>query len=141
MTYIHGTPKPNANQITMIVPGRRALGETWSKVTIGANPNTDQIEVTREDAETPADGKAIMVLGAKEQAYADYILVAALEKAKARGKTVAELVMDRAEYAKALNEMWQDWMVEKVRWYKGQSQIGATGHLTQRQRIERNPDA
>lgn len=141
MTYIHSTPKPNVNQITMVVRGRRALGETWSKVTISENHTTDKIDVIREDTEAPADDRPIMILGAKEQEYADYILTAALEKATARGKTVAELVTDRAEYAKTLNEIWHDYMLEKVRLYRGISQIGATGHLTQRQRVERDPNA
>lgn len=121
-------------QITMIVPGRRALGETWSKVTIGHDQ--DEITVQREDAPPPADGRSIMVVAGEDSAYAQYILTAALEKAQEHAKSVPELT-DRERF-EATNAAWFAFMEDKLKHLKGQTSIGSAG-MFQRQRVYQNP--
>ena len=125
-------PKP---VITMIMPGRRALGESWSKVTIGESP--DGMTIAREDADAPADGKPIMAMSGPDAEYAKYIIEAQMEMAKARACAPQELTA--AERYAALNKAWQDYMEQKLRHLKGVSAIGAGG-MFQRERLAQNPN-
>ncbi|HET6495073.1 MAG TPA: hypothetical protein VFH61_06890 [Thermoleophilia bacterium] len=121
------------NQITMIVPGRRSLGEGWSKVSIGHT--ADEITVEREDAPAPADGKTITVVAGPDAEYSSYILEAAYEKAAHRPP--AELTAQ--EIYDATNEAWFAFLEDKARHGRGQTSIGAAG-MFQRQRVHQNPE-
>ena len=132
---LHPSMKPRVTeQITMIVPGRRALGETWSRVTIG-HDGAD-ITVAREDAAAPADGNPIVVLAGADAGYASYIMEAALEKAQERA--VAPQALTPQEIHQATNAAWQAFIEDKLRWMKGQTTIGPGG-MMQRQKIYQNP--
>lgn len=134
---MHPYLKPEiAEQVTLIVPGRRALGETWSKVVIGHDG--DDITVHREDAQAPADGHSIMVVAGEDSGYTAYILDAAIEKAAERAVAVPELTPQ--ERFEAVNEAWQAFMEDKLRHLRGQTTVGRTG-MFQRQRVHQNPDS
>lgn len=116
---------------TMITPGRRALGEDWSKVTIGHTD--DQMTLEVEPTEAPASNRPIVVAHEGEMEMIDYILTAAREKA-AQQAGLPEL-MTKEEKFKLVNEAWQDYIGNKLRWMQGVSTIGAGG-LVQRERTQ-----
>ena len=124
-----------AHDITMVVPGRRALGEDWVKVTIGHD--ADNIVYDTEPAEAPKDRKPIMAVTGRDGEYAKYILTAQMEKAKDRA--VAPQDLTPKERYDAVNEAWHDYVEEKVRALRGISAFGAAGGF-QRQRVVQNPD-
>ena len=67
---IHIKTKAPVNMVTMIVPGRRALGETWNRVEIGQTP--DGLVVERSDAkdhgiDAPANARPLIAIGAKDK--------------------------------------------------------------------------
>lgn len=115
---------------TMITPGRRALGEDWSKVTIGHTADEMTLEI--EPTEAPVNRKPIVVAHEGEIEMIDYIIEA--QRAKAGERSTDELTPQ--ERYQAVNEAWQDYMADKLRWLKGTSTIGAAG-LIQRQRVNR----
>lgn len=118
--------------ISMIIPGRRALGETWSKVHIIPNSDTGQYDVVREDADQPKDNHSIFVVGLGNVGMdmVEYVLGDQQEKAKTRAKRA------RPDFKKELNEMWQDYMREKREWFEGRSHFGPSG-FTQREKVQR----
>jgi hypothetical protein len=120
--------------ISMIVPGRRALGESWQQVVIGHD--ADNITVQTTDTEAPADGKPIMAMSGPDAMYAKYILDAQMEKAKSRSVLPSEL--SRKENYEALNEAFHNLIEEKLAWLKGRSSFGAAGAI-QRQRVVQSP--
>ena len=133
---LHPYMKPEiTHEITMLVPGRRALGETWTKVTIGHD--AENVTVATEAADAPADGKPIMAVTGADAEYASYILAAQVEKAKARA--VAPQALTKQERYDILNEAWHAFLEQKIRHLKGQSTFGAGG-ATQRQRVVQNPE-
>lgn len=131
----HPYIKPTvADQITMVIPGRRALGEQWVKVTLGHDG--EDMVYDRVAADAPADGKPIIALTGEDAEYAKYILQAQMDKAKARAVAPQELTHE--ERMKAVNEAWQAYMGDKLAWLKGRSTIGAGG-LVQRNKVVQNP--
>ena len=120
-------------QFTMVTPGRRALGEDWSKVVIGHTDDDITVEVTPTEA--PANNIPIIVAHEGEMEMIDYIVSAQRAKAEERGVQEGEL--SQQERFAAVNEAWHDYMQDKVRWLKGTSTIGAAG-LIQRQRTNRS---
>lgn len=114
--------------VTLIMPGRRALGEQWTKLTIGQQNG----EMTYDTApsERPADGKAIMAVAGADAEYARYIVEAQMEKAQERAVAPQELTAE--ERFEALNMAWQDFCEQKLRAFKGQTTIGPGG-MSQRE--------
>ena len=132
----HPMFKPTVtHDITMVVPGRRALGEDWVQVTIGHD--ADNIVYDTKPAEAPADRKPIMAVTGKEQEYASYILTAQMEKAKDRAVTPQELTAK--ERYDAVNAAWHDYLEQKILALRGTSTFGAAGGF-QRQRVSQNPN-
>ena len=121
-------------EISMIVPGRRALGEDWVRVTVGHD--ADNITYSTSPAEAPADGKPIMAVTGRDAECAEYILTAQMEKAKARAVAPQELTAQ--ERFEAVNVAWLAFIEDKLRYLRGQSTFGPGG-FTQRQRVAQNP--
>lgn|SRR3990167_6591409 len=122
--------------LTMLTPGRRALGEAWSKVKIFANPDTGHYDVEREDSPAPADNTAIIVpqMGEMSVEMADYILE---YKRKDQEYRVHHGNPIRTTWTfDEINQLWLDWCDFKKRHYKGQS-VSGPGGWTQRERINR----
>ena len=124
--------KPNP-VMSMIIPGRRALGEDWSKVNVFAGENGYTSE--REDTPAPADGKAIFVpgMGNVSTEMADFILEQqrhmAIERLRHPNRPDPRSEADR------INAMWHDFVEQKLRAFKGQSTFGPGGH-TQREKVK-----
>lgn len=116
--------------MTAILPGRRALGETWSKVSFRWEPDERAYVLEREDAEAPADNQPIFVpsLGNMSMEAVDFILQYQQEEAKSRAKQKA-LTREQKEKEQwqSLNRMWQDFMEQKLRWMRHETTIGPGG--------------
>ena len=122
--------------MTMITPGRRALGEQWSKVTVVANPDTDRIEVEKEETPAPADNTAIFVpaLGNLSIEAADYILE--YKRKDQEYRKAHNLPIKRGWTQTEITELFQEWMRIKIKWFKGQS-VSGPGGWTQREKVSR----
>lgn len=110
----------------MLVPGRRALGESWSKVSIYADHATGEYVTEREDAAAPAEECAIFVpaMGNESIEAADYLLEYKKkdqEYRKAHGRPIK-----KSWSYEEINKLWQDWMELKIKRFKGQTQSGPT---------------
>ena len=115
----------------MVVPGRRAFGEEWRKVTVAVE--NDKITVTDNEAtEAPPSNQPIFVpgLGNLSMEMADYILEQARHEQK---YDVAKPKPSQEEVHKEINRMWLDWIEQKLRWFKGQT-VSGPGGWTQRER-------
>jgi len=119
---------------SIIVPGRRSLGEQWTRLNI--SHDADQIYVTNEGAaEAPESGR-ITAVAAHEVEYTNYVLEAMQEKAlEARRNPQG---MSEEEKTKLLNELWMGYIEQRLKLLKGQSQFGPSG-MTQRQRVNPAP--
>lgn len=121
--------------VKMITPGRRALGEDWSEVTIAHDGN--EIHVTSVPHEAPADGKAIIVptQGKRNDSMTDFILDKYMGLAAERAAH-PQPAMSPAERYALMNKWWMDYLENKIRHLRGQSTFGPGG-FTQRQRVNR----
>lgn len=122
--------------VTLITPGRRALGESWSKVSVSWSPDERAYLLEREDHEAPADGRPIVVpsLGNASPDMINYILGYQMKEAEYReAEQQKSREQRRRETFEKVNRMWQDYMEDKLRWLKGQTTIGAGG-FNQRER-------
>lgn len=123
--------------VTMVMPGRRALGEEWSKVTLYVDEDTDQITAEREDHAAPADLRPIFVpaLANCPPEMVDYMI--GLQMKEAEYRKAHPQGMPLAERTRLINEAWHAFVEQKLRWFRGQSQIGPGG-MSQRERVDRN---
>lgn len=116
----------------MVVPGRRALGEEWRKVTIGIKD--DKVDVVRNEATpAPVDGSPIFIpaLGNISLEMADYMLEYRRkenEDRAAKGLTPRCSVTDDD-----INKMFHDWMEIKLRHFRGKT-VSGPGGTVQRER-------
>jgi hypothetical protein len=120
----------------MVVPGRRALGEDWRKVTIGVKD--DKVGVTKnEPAEAPADGNPIFVpgLGNISTEMADFILESKRHDAEDRAKKPKR---SQAEVNDEVNRLWHDFVEQKLRHFKGQSTFGPGVHTQRERSVDRH---
>lgn len=134
---LHPYIKPVQNhEVTMVVPGRRALGESWLRVTLGNDG--DNITLSTEATEAPADNKPIMAFTGRDAAVANAIITKQMEMS--RGRAVAPQEMTHEERYALVNAAWQDFMEQKIRALRGQSTFGPGGS-SQRQRVHQNPSS
>lgn len=117
-------PEKRALIMHMLVPGRRAFGEGWSKVSIYANPETGSYDTEREDATAPAEDCAIFIpaMGNESVEAADYLLE--YKKKDQEYRKAHNLPIKRGYSYEEINKLWQDWMELKIKRFKGQTQSG-----------------
>jgi hypothetical protein len=122
-------PKPIA---TMVMPGRRALGEGWQEVTIYADDKTDTIHMDRKPVEAPAENKPIYIpsMGNLSSEAVSFLMEGARKSQEYGHKDVGD--MSPREYHKWINEMWMAFVEAKLKAFKGVSTFGPGGQ-TQRQ--------
>jgi hypothetical protein len=134
---LHPYIKPVSNHaISMIVPGRRALGESWLRVTLGNDG--DNITYSTEPTEAPADNKPIVAITGVNAEVAQAIITKQLEMA--HGRAVAPQEMTHEERYALVNAAWHDWIEQKIRALRGVSTFGPGG-ANQRQRVYQNPSS
>ncbi len=120
----------------MITPGRRAIGEDWSKVTITPNADTGGYDVEREDTPAPAGLRPIIVpaLGNISIEMADFIVE---KQRKEQEYQVAEGRFDHSvDMETKIKQLWREYMEWKVKVLSGQT-ISGPGGWSQRERINR----
>lgn len=117
--------KPGNPIMSMIVPGRRALGEDWSKVTVVHDGKGYKVE--REDTPAPADNKPIFVpaLGNLSMEMADYVLEYQRKEAEYRARN-PNRPKPEDSFAE-INRMWLDFVEWKLKAFKGQTVSGPAG--------------
>ena len=117
----------------MLIPGRRALGETWSKVTITPTPE-GKYDVKREDTSAPADNTAIFVpaLGNLSIEAADYILEKKRKDQEYRKSN--NLPVKRGWTQDEISALFHDWLRFKTKAFKGQT-VSGPGGTTQREKV------
>ena len=116
--------------VTMITPGRRALGETWSKVSVTWSPDERAYVLQREDSPAPADNKPIFVpaLGNMSMEAVDFIIQSQMKEAEYRERSQSSTREQRQkENYERVNRMWQDYAAQKLAWLRGQTTLGAGG--------------
>lgn len=118
--------------ISMIMPGRRSLGEGWRKINIHPDPDTGEYIIDNQPTEAPATKQPIFVpgLGNVSIEMTDYILEKKRDDAISRAKLPRR---SQAEVAKEVNALWHDYIEQRLRAFKGQTTIGLNG-MTQREK-------
>ena len=125
--FKRGKPKPIA---TMVMPGRRALGEGWQRVTL--YERNDEILMDKQPVDAPAGNRPIYVpaMGNLEVEAVDFLLGAARKRQEDGLRHPS--VMQTREYRNWLQGQWMDFIEAKLKAFKGVSKFGPGGH-TQRQ--------
>lgn len=136
--HVQITPDASLNPVmSMIAPGRRAEGEDWIRYDLAPTPEGGW-ETRRSEVEAPADGSPIFVpaMGNLSWEMVDFILGHEQEKAKERAKGVHHHshAIQQKELFERVNAMWQDFCEEKLRMFRGQTQIGPGG-MSQREKL------
>ena len=119
--------KPKSKPVMkMITPGRRSLGEGWREVTVAVDD--DQIKVTENRAAAPPPGGRpiyVPAMGNLEMDAVDFLIEGARKSQEYNQKHPRQ--MSLAEYDKWLNEQWQAFVEQKLKWFKGQTTLGPGG--------------
>lgn len=122
--------------ISLITPGRRAIGEKWSKVNIFADDSTGGYKVKREDTPAPAGNRPIVVpgLGNISIEMADFIL----EKQRHdQEEQVKEGRFDHSvDMENRIKQLWMEYMEWKVKMLEGKTVSGPYS-WSQRERVNR----
>lgn len=113
--------------VSMILPGRRSLGEDWSKVHIFANPDTGGYDVEREDTTAPADNCMIFVpaLGNLSYEAVDYILE--YKRKDQEYRKAHNLPIRRGVSQAEISKLFHDWIELKLKRFRRQTFSGPSG--------------
>lgn len=129
---------------TAIIPGRRALGETWNRADVYWNDDqyrdTGQgWEVMLTPADAPADGRALCIPAAMT---ADAEMLEFIIGKKAKDAEYAKAHPDRErspeEEAAWINKAWQEWCEIKKAHFRGLSAFGAGGNFQRDKVVHKN---
>lgn len=135
MNFTFRKPKPKAPILKMVVPGRRDLGGSgWEEVEIRPSDDGGHIETERRAAEVPATGFAhiIPAMGNLSTEEVDFILEGALKASEYESRQPKREPVTEQRIQEIVQQMWLDYMEQKVYAYEGRSTFGRGGH-TQRQ--------
>lgn len=122
--------------ISLITPGRRAIGEDWSKVNVFADDNTGGYKVEREDTPAPAGLRPIVVpgLGNISVEMADFILE---KQRQTQEEQVKEGRFDHSvDMENRIKQLWMEYMEWKVKMLEGKTVSGPYS-WSQRERVNR----
>lgn len=119
-------PKPIA---TMVMPGRRAYGEGWMRVTAYADEKTDTIKMTTVPVEAPAENRPIYIptMGGLSMDAVDFLLEGARKSQEYGGRHPSD--MSPRDYKKFVNEQWMAFVEAKLKAFKGVSTFGPGGQI------------
>lgn len=135
MIFRFAKPKPKAPILKVVVPGRRDLGGTgWEEVTIRPSDDGTKIDTERVEAMAPASGHAhiIPAMGNLSTEEVDFILEGSLKASEYQSRNPTRRPITDAEIQQMAQQMWLDYLEQKIRAFKGTSTFGLGGH-TQRQ--------
>lgn len=118
-------PKPLAK---MVIPGRRALGEQWQEVTIAVKDDKIQV-VENVPTAAPPNNTAIFTFGMTQVSneQMDFILKGARKAQEYEAKSPKRRPPTDYEIEQMVNKMWHEYCEQKLKWFKGQTTIGAGG--------------
>ena len=129
MTAVIIKPSPDPPPIVkMIVPGRRALGEQWREITVGIHG--DKIQVTEnKEAPVPPGGRVVVVPGMSKLSTEaiNFLLEGALKQQEYETRHPRRQPVTDAEIEAIATRMWNDYIAQKLAWFKGQTTLGAGG--------------
>lgn len=136
LKFLKGKPLPPI--IKMIVPGRRALGEDWSEVTLRPDPTGDFILETKPAEVKPVMNTPIIIpaMSNLSEDEVNFILEGALKAQEYESRHPRRRPVTDAEIHKMVQELWNNYFAEKVAVLKGVSQMGPSGN-TQRMKPAR----
>ena len=129
-------------ELKAVVPGPRALGMPWMEVSVGSQEG--ELYTSVEKAEAPTE-TSILAMGEDAGWFRDVMEAqrgkqteGAFNKAvtTGEGRCTDLLCSHRHNGCSAyrlMNEMFQNYIEQKTRWFKGQSTYGYGGH-TQREK-------
>jgi hypothetical protein len=123
-------PKPIAK---MLMPGRRAYGEQWQEITLAVDEANDEIVVYENKAvEAPAENRPIYIpsMGNLSMEAVDFLMDGARKSQDYGSKHPS--AMSPAEYKAWINEQWNAFVENKLKWFRGQTVSGPYG-WTQRE--------
>lgn len=126
MTVVIFKEKEEAPVVKMIVPGRRALGEDWREVTIAVKD--DRVQVTgNEAAERPAEGKPIVLpaLSKLSNEEVNFLMEGAAKTQEYWSRQNKR--PSQKEVNEAATRMWNEYVEQKLAWFKGKTTVGAGG--------------
>ncbi len=128
-------PKPKDPIMKMVVPGRRDLGGTgWEEVTIRPSDDGSRIETVREETQAPATGLPHIIpsMGNLSTEEVNFIMEGSLKASEYESRKPRRRPVTDKEIHDMVQQMWMDYMEQKVRAFDGRSTFGLGGH-TQRQ--------
>lgn len=128
-------PRPKAPILKMVVPGRRDLGGSgWEEVTLRPSDDGATIETERNATEAPATGlpHIIPAMGNLSTEEVNFIMEGSLKASEYESRHPRRQPVTDKEIQKMVQQMWMDYMEQKLRAFKGTSTFGLGGH-TQRQ--------
>lgn len=144
MTEIINRKQKPKVELKAVVPGPRALDMPWVEVSIGSQEGEAYVDIQKADAPTSAP---ILAMGEDAGWFRDVMEAQRGKQAEGaftRAVTTGEgrctdlLCSHRHNGCPAyrlMNEMFQNYVEQKLRWLKGQSTFGYGG-FTQRMKVQ-----
>lgn len=132
MLFKFRKPKPLPPVMKMIVPGRRALGEEWSEVTVRPNVRGG-FDLENTPAVAPAMGQPVFIpaMANLSNEEVDFILEGALKAQDYESYKPKRRPVTDAEIQTMVQQLWMDYCEQKLKGFLGVSVFGLGGH-TQR---------
>ncbi len=126
--------KPKAPVFDGIMPGPRALGRPWERVTVRPSDDGGKLVTTYEKAEAPATGMPHMIpaMGNLSTEEVDFIMEGALKASEYESRHPKREPVTEKRIQEMVQQMWMDYLQQKIYAYEGRSTFGPGGH-TQRQ--------
>lgn len=123
---------------TAVIPGRRALGETWNRIDVYWNDDIRGWDLELTPTDTPADNRGILIPAAMtaDNEMLDFILGQKMKDAEYRAAHPDKERSPEEEIA-LVNHWWQDYCEWKRRSIAGESTYGP-GLSAQRQKVDRH---
>lgn len=127
--------KPRNPVVKMIVPGRRALGETWSEVAVLPRDDGGFDLETRPAEHVPATGQPIVIpaMANLSTEEVNFIMEGALKAADYESRKPRRRPVTDKEVQEWAQKLWDDYFAQKLAYFQGVSQFGPAGK-TQRER-------
>jgi hypothetical protein len=127
-------PKPKPPIMKMVVPGPRALGIDWEEVTYRPSDDGGRIETERKATTAPATGYAHIIpsMGNLSTEEVNFIMEGSLKASEYQSRKPTRRPVTDAEIQAMAQQMWLDYLEQKIRAFDGRSTFGLGGH-TQRQ--------
>lgn len=128
MLFRFAKSKPLPAVMKMVVPGIRSLGQEWREVTVRPDPKGG-FTIDNEEAKRPAMGQPVFIpaLANLSNDEVDFILEGALARQQDEARHPRRQPVTDAEIHGMVQQLWLDYMEQKIHAFKGDSQFGPSG--------------